>query len=66
MDMAIVCGSSGVGFICIAYLAIANDNNWHLFLILRWNNETDWDFLIRILDGTSRELVCHSFPCRSI
>jgi hypothetical protein len=32
------------GFIGIAYLAIANDDNWHLFPYTRLNDETVWDF----------------------
>jgi hypothetical protein len=33
------------GIVGIAYLAIANDNNWHLFPYTRWNDEMVWDFL---------------------
>jgi hypothetical protein len=32
------------GFIGITYLAISNDNNWHLFPYIRWNDETVWNF----------------------
>ncbi len=31
------------GIIGIAYLAIANDNNWHIFPHTRLNDETVWD-----------------------
>jgi hypothetical protein len=32
------------GLLGIAYLTIANENNWHLFPYTRWTGETVWDF----------------------
>ena len=32
------------GIFGIVYLAIANDNNWHLFPYTNWNGELNWDF----------------------
>jgi hypothetical protein len=32
------------GIIGVAYLAMANDNNWHLFPYTRLDDETVWDF----------------------
>jgi hypothetical protein len=33
-----------IGFVGITYLAITDDNNWHLFPYSHWNGVPDWDF----------------------
>jgi len=50
-----------VGFICIAYLAIAKRHNCIYFLILV-GIMTDWDFFdFAIFDGTSRNWFVTAF-----